>query len=255
MCCAIIPRVKAHSGCRDFASNGHRLAGWLLALLAGLLPGLLGGDPAGQAPLPPGFVYLDEVIPDIQQELRYRSDDNFVGERIDGYLAARAILSRAAAQALAGVQRELRPFGLGLKVFDAYRPQRAVDHFVRWAEDLNDTRMKQAYYPDVAKRDLFSEGYIAARSSHSRGSTVDLTLVALDVPPAAAELDMGTGFDYFGPESWPRYAGATPAQRAHRLLLRSLMLNHGFTPYPREWWHFTLADEPFPETWFDFPVR
>lgn len=211
---------------------------------------------AGEATaLPPGFVYLDEVIPDIRVDLRYSGSHNFVGEPIDGYLAPRAILSREAAAALAQVQAELRPFGLGLLVFDAYRPQRAVNHFVRWAQDLRDTRMKAEFYPGVAKKDLFREDYIAARSSHSRGSTVDLTLVALNAPPGDGGLDMGTGFDFFGPESWPEYAGITPAQRAHRLLLRTLMLEHGFRPYPKEWWHFTLADEPFQDTWFDFPVQ
>jgi D-alanyl-D-alanine dipeptidase len=211
---------------------------------------------AGEAPaLPSGFVYLDAVIPDIHVDLRYSGSHNFVGQRVDGYLAPRAILSREAAAALAQVQAELRPFGLGLLVFDAYRPQRAVDHFVRWAQDLQDTRTKAEFYPGVAKQDLFREVYIAARSSHSRGSTVDLTVVALNAPPADGGLDMGTGFDFFGPESWPDYPDLTPAQRAHRLLLRTLMLKHGFRPYPKEWWHFTLADEPFPDTWFDFPVQ
>ena len=232
----------------------HQFIGLLLAIRLVVLSAGAGaaGEPVA---LPPGFVYLDAVIPDIRLDLRYCTARNFVGGRIDGYRAPRAILSREAAEALAKVQEELRPFGLGLLVFDAYRPQRAVDHFVRWAQDLQDTRMKAEFYPDVDKQNLFREEYIAARSSHSRGSTVDLTLVALGAPPGDAGLDMGTDFDYFGPESWPDYAGITPARRAHRLLLRSLMLQHGFKPYPKEWWHFTLANEPFPETWFDFPVQ
>lgn len=234
----------------------HRLRVWSLAILlqAGQISATADTMPA-TGPLPEGFVYVDELIPDIHLELRYYSTDNFTGRRIDGYQGARGILTRQAAEALAGVQQELRPFGLGLKVYDAYRPQRAVDDFVRWARDPADTRMKARYYPDVDKRNLFREGYIAARSSHTRGSTVDLTLVALDAPPGDPGLDMGSGFDFFGPQSWPHYSGISPAQRAHRLLLRTLMLRHGFTPYPQEWWHFTLADEPYPDSWFDFPVR
>lgn len=234
--------------------SGRYPAPFILAFLLAVLSAGAIADGESVA-LPSGFVYLDAVIPDIRLDLRYSGSHNFVGERIDGYRAPRAILSREAAAALAKVQKDLRPFGLGLMVFDAYRPQRAVDHFVRWAQDLQDTRTKDEFYPDVDKQDLFREEYIAARSSHSRGSTVDLTLVALDAPPGDVGLDMGTGFDFFGPESWPDYAGVTPAQRAHRLLLRSLMLQHGFKPYPKEWWHFTLAEEPYPETWFDFPVQ
>jgi D-alanyl-D-alanine dipeptidase len=225
-----------------------RLALWLIVLTARAVAS------GASAALPHDFVYLDAVVPDIRTDMRYSGRHNFVGQRIDGYLAPRAILTREAANALEQVQAELRPFGLGLLVFDAYRPQRAVDHFVRWARDLQDDRMKAEFYPGVAKQDLFREDYIAARSSHSRGSTVDLTLVALEARPGDGGLDMGTGFDFFGPQSWPDYAGVTPAQRAHRLLLRTLMQKHGFTPYPKEWWHFTLANEPFPDTWFDFPV-
>lgn len=202
-------------------------------------------------PLPEGFVYLEEAVPGIRVDLRYCTARNFVGAPIDGYLKPRAILTVEAAGALAKVQEELRPFGLGLKVFDAYRPQQAVDHFVRWARDLEDVRMKEEFYPEVAKEDLFKEEYIADRSSHTRGSTVDVTLVDL----SGRELDMGSGFDFFDPRSWPRDATMTPAQRSHRLLLQLLMRKHGFEPYPREWWHFTLVDEPFPETYFNFPVR
>ncbi len=201
------------------------------------------------------FVYIDEVIPDIKLELRYYTDHNFVGKRIDGYLAPRAIITRKAAAALAKVQQELKAFGLSLKIFDAYRPQQAVDHFVRWAEDLGDVLMKAKFYPDVEKKNLFRDEYIAARSSHTRGSTVDLTIVALDAPSDDPGLDMGSGFDFFGQQSWPDYPDITAAQRAHRLLLRTLMVTHGFKPYPKEWWHFTLKDEPFPETWFNFPVQ
>jgi D-alanyl-D-alanine dipeptidase len=210
---------------------------------------------AADAPgaLPEGFVYLDKAIPGIQIELRYSTDHNFVGKPIDGYLKPRAILTRPAARALAEVQEKLKPFGLGLKVFDAYRPQRAVNHFIRWASDLDDTKMKAEFYPDVAKKDLFKKDYIADRSSHSRGSTVDITVVSLT--GKKQELNMGSRFDFFGRQSWPAFARLTPDQRANRMLLRTLMITHGFNPYPQEWWHFTLAKEPFPDTYFDFPVR
>lgn len=201
--------------------------------------------------LPEGFVYADD-IPGLRFDLRYRSDDNFVGAPVTGYRDDRLIMTRAAARALEAVQAQLTPMGLGLLVYDAYRPQRAVDHFARWAEDLDDERTKATYYPDVDKADLFDEGYIAARSGHSRGSTVDLTPVDL---ASGEPLDMGTPWDHFGPESWPSWDGATPQQRANRLLLRSMMLKQGFEPYEQEWWHFTLADEPFPNTYFDFPVE
>lgn len=204
--------------------------------------------PAG---LPPAFTYADS-IPGIRVDLRYLGDDNFVGQRVDGYEANRLVMTRAAATALARVQAELAPMGLGLLVYDAYRPQPAVDHFVRWAEDAADTRMKADYYPDVAKDRLFAEGYIAAKSGHSRGSTVDLALVELG---SGEPLDMGTAWDFFGEESWVTWEGATAQQRANRMLLRSVMLNHGFTPYEKEWWHFRLADEPFPDTYFEAPIR
>ncbi len=211
---------------------------------------------AGQAnALPEGFVYLTEVISDAKVELRYYTTDNFIGERIDGYSEPRCILTKAAAGALKRVQEDLKPFGLGLKIYDAYRPQRAVNHFVRWAKDLQDTRMKSKFYPEVEKRDLFSQGYIAEKSSHTRGSTVDLTIVSIDSKTMAGELDMGTGFDLFSPQSWPDNLSMSPAQRAHRLLLQTLMKKHGFNPYPQEWWHFTLKNEPYPDTYFDFPVR
>lgn len=202
--------------------------------------------------LPDGFVYLEDVIPAIRLEIRYCSNNNFIGRPVDGYRKPRAILTREAAAALQGVQEELVPFGFGVKVFDAYRPQRAVDNFVRWAADLDDTKAKVQYYPDVAKQDLFKDGYIAARSSHSRGSTVDLTIVELS---SGAELDMGSPFDFFGPASWPASTLVPPSRLANRLLLRTLMMKYGFNPYEQEWWHFTLAGEPYPETYFDFPVE
>ncbi len=205
--------------------------------------------------LPEGFVYVAEIIPNIQVELRYSTNNNFLGRRVDGYLAARCILTRPAAEALKKVQEELKPFGLGLKIYDAYRPQRAVDDFVRWGKDLTDTKMQAEYYPAVQKKDLFKEGYIAEKSSHSRGSTVDLTVGSLDKQPAESDLDMGTHFDFFGPEAWPESPLVSSVHRAHRMLLQLIMGKHGFVPYPKEWWHFTLKNEPFPNTYFDFPVQ
>lgn len=205
--------------------------------------------------LPEGFVYVDQVVPDIRTDLRYATGHNFVGTPIDGYLQSRCILTDKAAQALKTVQDELRPFGLCLLIFDGYRPQRAVDHFVRWAEDVNDTRMKAEFYPEVKKENLFKEDYIAAKSSHSRGSTVDLTIRSSTAEPADAGLNMGSGFDLFDPKSWPTSLDVSAEARAHRMLLQLLMKKHGFEPYPKEWWHFTLRDEPFPDTYLDFPVQ
>ena len=204
--------------------------------------------------LPDGFVVCTEVIPSIQLEIRYSSQDNFVGQPIDGYESPKCIISKEAAIALKNVQDELKQFGLGLKVYDAYRPQRAVDHFVRWAKDLDDTKMKSQYYPNVEKKNLFRDGFIAERSGHSRGSTVDVTIVSLDTNKPE-ELEMGTHWDFFGPESWPSNPSITLAQRSHRMLLQKIMNQYGFQPLKEEWWHFSLKGEPFPNTYFDFPVR
>ncbi len=222
-----------------------------LVLLLGAAPAWAASVPA-VSEIPPGFVHIDEVIPGLQVNLRYRASDNFMGCPVDGYEGKRLILTRPAAEHLAQVQEELVAFGLSLLVYDGYRPQRAVDHFIRWAQDLEDQLNKAAYYPDVDKRNLFAEGYIAERSGHSRGSTLDLTIADAST---GEPLDMGTPWDHFGPESWPKYNGLTTQQHANRLLLRSLMLQHGFVPLQQEWWHFTLADEPYPDTYFDFPVR
>jgi D-alanyl-D-alanine dipeptidase len=204
--------------------------------------------------LPAGFVYVDAFIPDLVLEIRYHSEDNFTGCRIKGYERPAAILTEPAAVALQHVAADLEQFGLGLKIFDAYRPQQAVNDFVRWAKDPGEQRTKPTYYPHVDKANLIRQGYIAARSGHSRGSTVDLTLVSLG-PEGPRELDMGTGWDFFGPESWPGSRAVSAVQRAHRMLLRVLMEKHGFAPLQQEWWHFTLRDEPFPNEYFDFPVH
>jgi D-alanyl-D-alanine dipeptidase len=206
---------------------------------------------AGES-MPADFIDVASVIPGLVVDMRYAGSFNFVGRPIDGYEAPVCILTRQAAEALAEVQAELKDYGLGLKVFDCYRPTRAVADFVRWAKDESDTKMKAEFYPNVDKSELFTKGYIADRSGHSRGSTIDLTLVYL---PYESDVPMGTGFDFFSTRSWPTDAAQTSEVRAHRLLLSSLMQRHGFKPYEYEWWHFTLAGEPFPDTYFDFPVR
>lgn len=200
----------------------------------------------------PDFVLLTDVVPDVILEVRYFSTYNFVGARIDGYEEPCILITRQAALALKAVSDEARALGNRLKVYDAYRPQRAVDHFVRWAEDTDDLSMKHVFYPEVDKHRLFDEGYICRKSGHSRGSTVDLTLVD---EKTGKELDMGGAFDYFGRLSHPDYAeGLTQEQTANRMLLRKLMLGNGFCPLDTEWWHFTLENEPYPDTYFDFPV-
>ena len=201
---------------------------------------------------PSGFVVLADVVPDIIQEIRYYSTYNFVGDRIDGYEQPCALMTIEAAQALKKVSDDLKARGYRLKIYDSYRPQRAVDHFVRWAKDIGDTRMKKYFYPKVDKTKLFDEGYIYAKSGHSRGSTVDLTLFDMKT---GKEVDMGGTFDYFGEESHPDYKGKlTKKQIANRNILREAMLKYGFKPLDTEWWHFTLKDEPYPDTYFTFPV-
>lgn len=200
---------------------------------------------------PAAFVDAAKVVPGLIVEMRYAGSHNFVGRRIDGYQVPRCLLTQAAADALAAVARDLAPHGLVLKVFDCYRPVRAVMNFVRWARDLDDSAGKAEFYPDVDKRTLFQDGYISSRSGHSRGSTVDLTLAQTD----GRELDMGTPFDFFSLRSWPAAAGVSGAAKANRALLAAAMRRRGFRPYEKEWWHFTLSGEPFPNTYFDFLVR
>ncbi|MAD96013.1 MAG: peptidase M15 [Flavobacteriaceae bacterium] len=201
---------------------------------------------------PKEFVYLYDVDPSIKMELRYITSNNFIGRPIDGYLRSVIIVTKPTAIALKKVQKELKEKGFSLKIFDAYRPQQAVDHFVRWAKVLKDTIKKSEFYPDVPKSQLFNLGYIASKSGHSRGSTVDLTMADLKT---GKELDMGSPFDFFGTESHPFYKGIDKNQIKNRMMLRNAMLKHGFKPYENEWWHFTLRDEPFPKTYFNFPVK
>ncbi len=230
----------------------------------------------GRDKMPDTFVDVTEVIPDVVLEIRYFGEHNFLGAKVDGYSAPKCILTKSAAQALAGVQKDLKPFSLSLKIYDCYRPQQAVDHFVRWAKDLNDTKTKKEFYPAVDKHNLFRDGYIDSRSGHSRGSTVDLTIVPVPVPsqpdyrPGQAlyectlpegerfadnSIDMRTGFDCFDELSHPTNPTVAVQQRVNRLLLKTLMEKHGFRYYDKEWWHFTLVNEPYPDTYFNFPVK
>ena len=200
------------------------------------------------------FVVLTDVVPDVILEIRYYGTYNFVGTRIDGYEEPTALLTRQAADSLKAVSDDVIKQGYRLKIYDAYRPQKAVDHFVRWAEDINDTLMKSYFYPDLDKSVLFPQEYICLKSGHTRGSTLDLTLFDMTTEK---EVDMGGTFDWFGPESHPDFCGnpITPEQFQNRMILRQAMLRHGFKPFDTEWWHFTLKDEPFPDTYFTFPVK
>jgi D-alanyl-D-alanine dipeptidase len=200
---------------------------------------------------PATFVDVASVVPGLMTDIRYAGAHNFVGRPVDGYEAPRCLLTQAAAEALAAVARDLAPRGLHIKVFDCYRPTRAVANFVRWARDLNDTAGKVEFYPNVDKRTLFRDGYIASQSGHSRGSTADLTLAQAD----GRELDMGTPFDFFSPKSWTANPSISLEAHANRMLLATAMRRRGFRGYDKEWWHFTLRGEPFPDTFFDFPVK
>ena len=210
------------------------------------------------------FVTITDVVPDAILEIRYYSTYNFVGARIDGYEAPVALMTRQAADSLRAVSDDVMAQGYRLKIYDAYRPQKAVDHFVRWAADVNDTMMKRYFYPDVDKSLLFEQEYIMEKSGHTRGSTVDLTLFDMTTEK---ELDMGGTFDWFGIESHPDYGGnpetmeyegnanITAEQFHNRMVLCSAMIRHGFKVLDSEWWHFTLKDEPYPDTYFTFPVK
>ncbi|WP_440617891.1 M15 family metallopeptidase [Cysteiniphilum sp. 6C5] len=224
---------------------------------------------------PKDFVNIKEIVPSIQVNMRYFSDNNFVGKVIKGYQAPLCLLTKEAALGIKKVQNKLLPMGLSLKVYDCYRPQMAVDNFADWAKSINDNKMKAQHYPDVDKKDLFLQGYIDYRSGHSRGSTVDLTIVPLNsenpkyikkakliscTAPKESRapdnsLDFGTGFDCFSPVSHPNYQNLSPQIKANRLLLQTLMMDAGFKPLNTEWWHFTLLDEPYPNTYFNFPIK
>lgn len=200
---------------------------------------------------PSGFVLLADYVPDIIQEIRYYSTYNFIGDKIDGYEEPCALLTKEAARALKAVSKELIVQGYRLKVFDAYRPACAVKHFMLWGIEDEDIRMKPYFYPDLRKQELFEKGYVAKQSSHSRGSTIDLTLVDMNT---GKEVDMGSPFDLFGEKSHPDYRGITDEQFENRMILQKAMLRNGFLPLDCEWWHFTLDNEPYPDTYFEFPV-
>ncbi|MBO7603740.1 MAG: M15 family metallopeptidase [Bacteroidales bacterium] len=243
----------------------------LLTALAILLAVKLDKEEAAPEADSSEFVTITDAVPDAILEIRYFSTYNFVGDRIDGYLEPTALLTKRAADSLRAVSDELLTLGYRIKVFDAYRPQCAVDHFVRWAADISDTRMKSYFYPDLDKSVLFEQEYIMEKSGHTRGSTIDLTLFDMN---SEMEVDMGGTFDWFGPESHPDFCGnpdngefngdgsvspsgmtITAEQFANRMLLRNVMVKHGFKTLDSEWWHFTLKDEPFPDTYFTFPVK
>ena len=241
----------------------------MAACLAAMVLASCGNSKESDAALAPeanssDFVTIPDVVPDVILEIRYFGTYNFVGTRIDGYLEPTALLTRRAADSLRAVSDELKAHGYRLKIYDAYRPQQGVDHFVRWGKNLNDTLMKTYFYPNECKDSLFIKDYIATHSGHSRGSTLDLTLFDMRTEK---ELDMGGTFDWFGKESHPDCGGnpetleyrendtLTSVQFYNRMLLRQAMMRHGFKPYESEWWHFTLKDEPYPDTYFTFPVQ
>ena len=235
------------------------------ALLSIFIVAWLAMAPGLATALPEGFVDVPTVLPEARYDIRYIGSKNFLGRPVVGYERATCILSEPAAAALARVQHEAMLNGLALKIFDCFRPQRAVDDFVRWGRDLADLKMKVAYYPRVPKNELFERGYIAAKSGHSRGSTVDLTLVVTDPVRAArvlhgpitvgAEADMGSPFDLFDPLSHTANPDMSAHVRHNRAWFAALMDRHGFNNLPEEWWHYTLRDEPHPQTFFDFPVK
>ncbi|WED43266.1 M15 family metallopeptidase [Legionella cardiaca] len=222
--------------------------------------------------LPQGFAYLQQVAPQIIEDLRYATTNNFMGRRVPGYQSHHCILSLPAARQLVNVEKAALAMGYTLKVYDCYRPQRAVNAFYRWSQDDRDQATKMYFYPREEKSMLFAKGYIAKASGHSRGSTVDITLIKLGTtaPSSIAStrcygktrdhiddnsIDTGTRFDCLDVSAHTNYQHLTPQQKANRLLLRNLMMRYGFVPYKEEWWHFTLKNEPYPKTYFDFPVK
>jgi D-alanyl-D-alanine dipeptidase len=248
--------------------------GLILCFLLGLAQAAETEEIKIESKRPNDFINVETAIPQMQIDMRYFSAHNFVGRRIRDYEAPVCLLTQPAVQALKSVVDRLLPMGLTLKAYDCYRPQAAVNDFARWAEEINNTTMRTEFYPTVDKRKLFSDGYIDYHSGHSRGSTIDLTIVPIGsaIPEynknlaqvsctapksqrfSDNSLDFGTGFDCFSPSAHPDFQGVSPQAKANRLLLQSLMMQAGFKPLSTEWWHFTLLHEPYPNTYFDFPV-
>lgn len=251
------------------------MKGLVAACGAAALAGLLGATPQRLATLPPGFVYLSQVAPSIVQDMRYAGDYNLVGRPIAGYDAAECILTRQAARALANVQRELNDIGLTLRVYDCYAPKRATDDLIAWSKNPSDQAMKAAFYPRVPKAQLFALGFLDFKSAHSRGSSVDVTLERLPIRSLPGyvkgdalyscvgpyreryhdgSLDMGTTFDCMDLLSRSD-ADVGPIAASHRQTLDTVMHKYGFASHKDEWWHFTLRWEPYPNTYFNFPIE
>lgn len=245
-----------HTSFRERNTGGfnHVFSICLFLLIVTLLLPFAGSAEIAPVPaheLPTGFCYVHDLIPDVILDIRYAGTHNFVGDPIDGYEAPFAILTNEAAYALQEAADEFRSLGYRMMIFDAYRPQSAVRHFVQWSQVKDDLRMQAEFYPDFKKKSLLvDQGYIARNSAHCRGSAIDMTITDLNGNP----LDMGTGFDYFGKLAWHGAKGVTEEQAAHRNLLRSVMEKHGFKAFEHEWWHYRLIKEPY-KTGFDFPVK
>ncbi|MEE9349398.1 MAG: M15 family metallopeptidase [Flavobacteriaceae bacterium] len=201
---------------------------------------------------PKGFVDASDIVPNLKKEIRYATKNNFIGKPINGYTTDRCVLTKQAALALEQVNITLEELGLCVYIYDSYRPQKAVNQFVTWARAINDTLMKQQFYPNVAKKNLFKKGYIASKSRHSSGSTVDLTLFSDSINDV---LDMGSTYDFFGEQSWVNYNKLSKVQIKNRQLLQRVMNENGFRSYPKEWWHFTLRYEPYRNVYFDFEIE
>lgn len=202
--------------------------------------------------IPKGFASIASVVPTVAIEMRYSTTENFMGRVVAGYQQPKAVLTQPTLAALQKAQAKFKTYGLGIKLFDGYRPQKAVNDFVKWSKNPADTIHKKQYYPNTRKAVLFELGYIAKRSGHSRGSTVDITLVYLEGEQKGKEVDMGGPWDFFGPISWIESGLISPQQKVNRQLLQSIMKASGFRSYSKEWWHFTLVNEPYPDTYFDF---
>ncbi|MDR0396659.1 MAG: M15 family metallopeptidase [Oscillospiraceae bacterium] len=201
--------------------------------------------------MPEGFVYLDDALPGVYWDAKYASADNFTGRIVDGYHVNRVVGARELADALREALTLAARRGLSFLLFDGYRPRRAVECFLRWARSPEDGRTKARHYPNISKSDIVPLGYVAERSGHSRGGAIDLTLCAAS---GGKPLDMGGGFDLMDVSSHHGAPGLSADAAAHRALLRDIMESSGFAAYEKEWWHYSLNNEPFADTYFDFPI-